>query len=183
MYKISEALLNEFNTYTGNYQMEPDDVKLKIQILDYAIEIVEAYLGYSLDEKTYDEEHVGTGTRKVYLYAQPVKNVFSVTVNGVELDPLSYETFGNYIKTINQRDKFPKDSEISVEYIAGYGKRIPPIVTQTILRIASLALQESNSNIGTSGVSLPDGISRSFVSYANYSKYLDPLYKLKSFEL
>ena len=46
MYKISEDLLKEFNTYTGNFQMEKDDIEMKTRILDYATEIVESYLGY-----------------------------------------------------------------------------------------------------------------------------------------
>ena len=163
--------------------MEKDDIDMKIRILDYAVAVVESYLGYPLSEETYEEDHLGTGIRNLYLYNQPIRNVFSVTINGKELDPLAYETFGDHIRMTNQLEKFPKDAQISVEYIAGYGKRIPPIVTQTILRIASLALQEANSNIGTSGVSLPDGISRSFVSYNNYSRYLEPLIKLRSFEI
>lgn len=181
--KLAETLLNSFNTYTNNYELEENDREMKLRMLEAAISVVELYLGYDLDEKNYEEEHTSTGTRKIYLYAQPVQNVFSVMVNGIELDPMDYTVYGNYIKTTNQKERFPKDAIVNVEYTAGYGKRIPDLIQQTILRIASLMLQESNSNIGTSGVSLPDGISRSFVSYNNYSKYLQPLEKLRSFEI
>jgi len=51
---------------------------------------------------------------------------------------------------------------------------IPSIVRLTIIRIATLMLMEAGENIGVSGKSFADN-SRSFISYTNYSKYLNPL--------
>ena len=51
---------------------------------------------------------------------------------------------------------------------------VPSLVVTTILRIATLMLMEAGENIGISGKSFADN-SRSFISYTNYSKYLNPL--------
>ena len=51
---------------------------------------------------------------------------------------------------------------------------VPSLVSITILRIATLMLMEAGENIGVSGKSFSDN-SRSFISYTNYSKYLNPL--------
>ena len=51
---------------------------------------------------------------------------------------------------------------------------VPSLVKTTILRIATLMLMEAGENIGVSGKSFADN-SRSFISYTNYSKYLNPL--------
>lgn len=51
---------------------------------------------------------------------------------------------------------------------------IPAIVRLTILRISTLMLMEAGENIGVSGKSFADN-SRSFISYTNYMKYLNPL--------
>lgn len=51
---------------------------------------------------------------------------------------------------------------------------VPALVKTTILRIATLMLMEAGENIGISGKSFADN-SRSFISYTNYSKYLNPL--------
>ena len=51
---------------------------------------------------------------------------------------------------------------------------IPSAVRLTVLRIATLMLMEGGENIGVSGKSFADN-SRTFISYTNYSKYLNPL--------
>lgn len=52
--------------------------------------------------------------------------------------------------------------------------RVPDLVKITILRIATLMLMEGGENIGVSGKSFADN-SRTFISYTNYSKYLNPI--------
>lgn len=177
-----DRLVKDLEFFSNNYEDSCEARNYKRSCILSAIQIVEQYLGYSLSEQTYDEEHTATGTRKIYLYAQPVKNVFSVTVNGIELDPLDYEVFGNYIKTSNQKQRFPKDAVVTIEYVAGYGNRLPDIVKQVILQIATLELSMANENIAVTSVSMPDN-SRSFISYTNYNKWLQVLQKLRSFEI
>ena len=175
-------LIKELEFYSNNYEDSCEARNYKRSCILSAIQIVEQYLGYSLSEQNYDEEHTSTGTRKIYLYAQPINNVFSVTVNGIELDPLDYEVYGNCIKTTNQKCRFPKDAIVEVEYVAGYDNRLPDIIKQVILQIATLELSSANENIAVTSVSMPDN-SRSFINYANYSKWLHVLDKLRSFEI
>ena len=52
--------------------------------------------------------------------------------------------------------------------------QVPDLVKVTILRIATLMLMEGGENIGVSGKSFADN-SRSFISYTNYYKYLNPI--------
>ena len=53
-------------------------------------------------------------------------------------------------------------------------QEIPSSVRLTVLRIATLMLMEGGENIGVSGKSFADN-SRTFISYTNYAKYLNPL--------
>ena len=53
-------------------------------------------------------------------------------------------------------------------------EEVPSLVKTTVLRIATLMLMEAGENIGISGKSFADN-SRSFISYTNYHKYLNPL--------
>ena len=177
-----DKLVNELQFYSNNYEDSCDAIRFKRECILYAIEVVESYLGYSLDQKNYEEEHVGIGTRKIYTYAQPIQNVYDVYINGLVLDPLEYEVYGNFIMTTNQRQRFPKDAEIVIDYCAGYGNRLPDIVKQVILQIATLNLSSAGENIAVTSVSMPDN-SRSFINYANYNKWLSTLQKLRSFEL
>lgn len=50
----------------------------------------------------------------------------------------------------------------------------PYVIKLTTIRIASLMLEESGGNIGISSKSFADS-SRTFISYANYKKYLSPI--------
>lgn len=177
-----DRLVKDLEFFSNNYEDSCEARGYKRSCVLSAMQIVEQYLGYSLSEKTYTEEHVSTGTKKIYLYSQPVRNVFSVKVNGVEWDPLSYEVFGNYIKTSDYYMRFPKNATVEVEYVAGYGNRLPDIVKQVILQIATLELSMANENIAVTSVSMPDN-SRSFINYVNYSKWLQVLARLRSFEI
>jgi hypothetical protein len=55
-----------------------------------------------------------------------------------------------------------------------WGESVPQLVRLTVLRIATLMLMEAGENIGVTGKSFSDN-SRSFISYTNYAKYLNPL--------
>ena len=177
-----DKLAHELQFYSGNYEDSPEAIQFKKSCILYAIEVVESYLGYSLEQKNYEEEHISTGTRKVYTYAQPIQNVYDVYINGLVMDPLEYEVYGNYIKTANHMEKFPKDAVIEIDYCAGYGNRLPDIIKQVILQIATLNLSSAGENIAVTSVSMPDN-SRSFINYSNYNKWLSTLQKLRSFEI
>jgi hypothetical protein len=59
---------------------------------------------------------------------------------------------------------------------------MPRIITITALRIASILLSESDSNIGVTSKSFGDSGGRTFINYTNFDKYLLPLsaYRLLS---
>jgi hypothetical protein len=59
---------------------------------------------------------------------------------------------------------------------------MPRIITITALRIASILLSESDSNIGVTSKSFGDSGGRTFINYTNFDKYLSPLsaYRLLS---
>lgn len=59
-----------------------------------------------------------------------------------------------------------------------YGENVPSVIRLTVLRLATLMLMEAGENIGVSSKSMPDN-SRTFISYTNYNKYLQPLQNLR----
>lgn len=58
---------------------------------------------------------------------------------------------------------------------------VPSLIIMTILRISTLMLMEGGENIGVSGKSFADN-SRTFVSYTNYMKYLNPIQTFRKTE-
>lgn len=99
--------LEDFNTYSGNYEESEGEKNLKRLFLKSAEEIVEGYLGYEVGERYKEGE-------------------------------------------------------------------IPSVIKLSIMRIATLMLEETGGNIGLTGRSFGDS-SRTFINYSNYKKYLEPL--------
>ena len=62
-----------------------------------------------------------------------------------------------------------------------WGADVPDLVKLTVLRIGTLMLMEAGENIGVTGKSFADN-SRSFISYTNYAKYLNPLQTFREVE-
>jgi hypothetical protein len=56
---------------------------------------------------------------------------------------------------------------------------LPPLFKQTVLRIATLLISESDNNIGVSSKTFGDSGSRTFINYVNFDKYLLPLSQYK----
>lgn len=175
----NNELLKAFNTYTNDYEDTPEVNDLKIQYIISAKEIVENYLGYRLDIHDVVEDHVFTGSNDIYLREFPVQEVYSVKVNGKYLPAPLFSLRGDHVR-INDFCHC-HHGEIEVEYCAGF-RKIPDLITQTILRIAALLKTESNSNIGITSKSYSDG-SRSFLNFNDFSKYLNPLYPFKTYKL
>ncbi|MCF0237027.1 MAG: hypothetical protein HUK24_00390 [Sphaerochaetaceae bacterium] len=89
-------------------------------------------------------------------------------------------------EAVKLKTRFLQSAEEIVEGYLGYnieqgpelgmwndGER-PSVVPLSIMRIATLMLCETNGNIGVTSKSFADN-SRTFISYANYRKYLQPL--------
>ncbi|MBQ0071486.1 MAG: hypothetical protein KBS81_06480 [Spirochaetales bacterium] len=96
---------------------------------------------------------------------------------------------GNYedkASAVEVKKLFLESAEEIVEGYLGYDpeaqpqlelwgtESLPASIKLSILRIATLMLQETGGNIGLTGKSFADN-SRTFINYSNYRKYLQPL--------
>lgn len=171
--------LAEFATYSGDYEDDEKVIKLKIQLLQSAQSVVESYLNYSLSSGLHIDSHIGFNNAVIYLNNKPVSAVNSVTVNDKEFYDYDFNC-ESIFRTDNKT--FRDDDKVVIEYETNINA-VPPLVKTTILRIATLMLQESGENIGITGKSASDGMSRTYISYSNYDKYLKPLEKYRVFKL
>lgn len=166
--------IDQFNEYSSNYE----DALVKDIFIESAETMVKEYLGYDPTRQTYHQNISGIGSSRLYLNAQPIVSITSLKIDGVEQSVEDYEVSDFYIYRVDGTESFTSGIDnVEVEYIAGYSV-IPSSIKLTILRIASLLLQESNGNIGLTGKSFADN-SRTFINYADYKKYLKPLDSLK----
>ena len=161
--------IEQFNEYSGNYEEDT----LKSVMLDAAQSIVETYIGYQLEEKTYIETITGSVIRAS---AKPITDVASVEIDEKEAD-VSGAVVDENIITVPEATT--KRSTIKVEYTAGYAEAngVPAAIKMCILKIATLLLVEKGQNIAVTGITAPDGIGRTFVSYTHYQKHLQILNK------
>jgi uncharacterized repeat protein (TIGR02543 family) len=144
--------------------------------LDAAERIVDDYLGYTPALATHTETLYGDG--KTYLALEaPVIGLTSVTVDGVSKTVGDYTIDGNEI-TEKNGNPFGQGSIVVVVYSGGFAT-IPPIVTLTILRIASILTSEGGENIGVTSQTFDGGNTRTFINYTNFAKYLAPLAPLR----
>lgn len=172
-------LMDKFQWYLNDFEDSKEALSLKNQYLITAKEIVENYLGYSIDIHDVTEEHISLHSRDIYLREFPVQEVYSVKINGRPLPAPLFERRGDHVRVHNF---VPCDAEIEVQYCAGY-RKIPDIVEQTIFRLGSLLKTEANGNIGLTSRSYGNDGTRSYLNYTSYSKYLEPLYPLRTTKL
>lgn len=165
--------LEQFNTYTGNYEDTAEVISMKENMLRSAQEVVENHLGYKVESETRTDYVQGIGNNHLYLFAQPITEVDSVSYNGVTLLSTAYDICGKYLRL--KEGVWPNGTEIQVTYTAGWTtENVPDTVILTILNIASLMLQESDGNIGITGKSMAED-SRTYINYTNYNKWLEKL--------
>ena len=170
-----------FNAYSNNYEDAEDAVLLKTEFLKAAESIVTDYLGFSPEEKEYRDVLLdGTDKGILYLPARNITKLSALLFDGEEkdvsdiiiaYDRIEYRT-GDVFRRLGKK-------YISVSFIAGWDEdSMPSTIRLAVLRIATLMLQETGGNIGLTGKSFADN-SRTFVSYSNYRKYLEPLAPLR----
>lgn len=169
--------VTDFNTYSGNMEgtESPKDTvyTMKESMLSAAQGVVEEYLGYSPESAERTDIVQGIGNNHLYLFAQPISAVSSVTINGNTLASTDYDICGNYLRLKN--GVWPSGTDVSVTYTAGWsGANIPALIKMTILQIATLLLEESGGNIGVTSKSFAED-SRTFINYTNFSKWLKKL--------
>lgn len=171
-----------FNAYSGNYEDNDAQNALKEMFLESAEEIVESYLHFNPELSVYTGVYLeGNGRATIALPAHPIKEITALTVNGAAVDVANVIIEDERIRLAS--GVFPLGSTVVVAYSAGWSADEMPVSIKTcILRIATLMLQETGGNIGLSGKSFSD-MSRTFVSYTNYEKYLQPIADLKAVKL
>lgn len=139
-----------------------------------AEDVVGNYLGYRPEEATYTHILEPTGGSEIRFRARPVTAVSSLTIAGVAQTLAEYAFDTDLLVRLDGSEVF--SGRIQCAYTAGYSAQaMPGAIKMAALRIGALLMAESDGNIGISGKSLPDGQSRTFVSYTNFSKYLEPL--------
>ena len=168
--------VEDFNQYMNNYADTAEDIKQKVLMLKSAQQVVEEYIGYTLAPCHHKERHIGTGQYVIHLDSMPVTNVWSVFIDGRQID--SYE---HGMSSITLPFRLCHNSYIEVEYDTGW-QDVPELIKMTILRIAGLMLTEASGNVGLTSKSFGDQ-SRNFLNYTNYAKYLDPLSLYRIFKL
>ncbi len=164
--------IEDLNEYTGNY----GEASYKTMLIGAASQVVEDYLHYGVasSERTY--RCTSWGTTEVLLTVPNVTGIASVTVGGEALNEGDYglEAHGIYGR-VRFASKVLRGQEVVIVYTAGWPpQEVPAPIKLATLRIAALMLEEANGNIGVTGKSFAD-MSKTFVSYTNYNKYLQPL--------
>ena len=164
----------ELEAFTGN--VETDNTTLKTTLCAAASSVVTDYLGYDPISATRYYRTVGVGFDFLILPIPAVASVSSITEDGTVLAATSYSLVSHGTKYWIERTDglhFLRDVKIVVTYLAG-SATAPDIIKHATLRIAALMLEETHGNIGISSKSFAD-LSKTFINYTNYAKYLAPL--------
>lgn len=162
--------VDELNEYTGNYET----ASYKATLIGAASDVVESYLGYSLAKTNRSHEIISWGTDRVILPVPNVASITSIYIGDTLLASTDYTLVaGRLFSQVVFTETVLRGQIIKIAYIAGYDV-VPDVIKQAALRIAALMLEEANGNIGVTSKTFAD-MSRQFVSYTNYNKYLYPI--------
>jgi hypothetical protein len=175
------ASIAMFNTYSGNFEDSAEAVLLKQAFLGSAEEITVSYLGFDPNLRAYtDLLASGTGMRRLYLPVRNIASVGNLSIGAEGIDTTLLAICDDHLRFKDGVTAFPRGVDnIRLSLDAGWeAPLMPPVVTLSILRIATLMLSETGGNIGLTGKSFSDN-SRTFVNYSNYRKYLQPLDALR----
>lgn len=170
--------VQQFDTYSGNFENDQDVVLLKEHLLNAAEEKVIDYLGFSPVQAERTDFISAIGQNRLYLYAHPVTAVSSLKISGNSVDASAFTLNDTYLRL--KDGVFPQGIEnVEVTYTAGWtSANMPSVITMVILQIATLMLEEAGGNIGITGKSFDDN-SRNFINYTNFDKWLKKLDALR----
>ncbi|MDR1159839.1 MAG: hypothetical protein LBK69_04355 [Syntrophomonadaceae bacterium] len=161
------------------------DAILQQEYIDAAENVVNNYLGYSPTLHLYNSVIDGKCSHELQLKAKPIQSLIGVAIDSAVI-PTTDFYYTNDSEFIYYDKIFPYGNKnITAEYTAGWGvtvdddenngEYLPKIIKMTVLRIASMLQAESDSNIAVSSKSFADSGTRTFINYADYSKYLTPI--------
>lgn len=170
--------VKDLQDFTGVIPEEGDT--LQSIYINSAKSIIDNYLNYDAELKTYNGVFDGNGTDKIFLKAKPIEILQSVKIDDKEIDIANF-VFDDYTEILYATNGivFNKGTRnIIIKYSAGFNE-IPEIIKLTNLRIAGILQTEGNNNIGISSKSFGTTESRVFINTVNFDKYLLPLSKYK----
>lgn len=162
--------LNEFNTYMNDYETSTTIDQLKSNCLKSAINIVEGYLKYSLDETTRTEAFTNNYKDFIITTEYPV-SITSLSLNNISI-PIDDIILKKYYITVKKYYDY-LGVLVDIVYKSGWtALTLPASIKMVVLEIATLLFMQTNKNIGITGLMGADNLSRTFVNYTNYDKYL-----------
>jgi len=166
----------ELENYSNNFKADAGMTAIKTSIVNAASTVVTDYLGYDPISATRVYRTVGVGMGEILLPIPAVTAIGSIYVDGVLLDAANYSLIANGLKYLIERIDglvFLRGAKVVINYTAGW-TIVPDQMKLAALRIGGLMLAETEGNIGVTSKSFAD-LSKVFISYTNYDKYLRPL--------
>ena len=156
----------------------PSDETLLQSYCDSAEQIIEKYLGYSPELKTYETSERGIGSRYFALEAKPVTAVSAVSADGTAIDLTQIKIIKglNYI-AFDDESEFLRGVKYSVSYTAGY-ETVPSQIVTVGLQIASLLWESAGGNLAVTSTSYGDMGGRTFQSFKP-DRFLDQIAEYK----
>lgn len=172
--------VSELSVYINNFSEDLAETKEDI-IIPAAEAEVEKYLGYTVASATRTYRFTGWGVDWASLPIPNASAVASVKIGDTTLAASAYtlDTAENIVRLDD--DTFTRDKECVITYTAGWDET-PAEIKLACLRIAALMFQETQGNIGVTGKQFAD-LSKQFINYTNYNKYLAPLSHLRRGDL
>lgn len=165
--------LSNFNTFTNDYETSDTIDALKSSCIESAEGIISNYLGYSLLKTEYKYKFKNIYAEFILLPAY-ITSIKTLIINNQEINSADiiinkiYVTIKNYYNY--------KNIEIDIDFFGGWEiTTLPSIIKITICEIATLLYLQTNKNIGITGLIGTDGLSRTFINYTNFDKYVKKL--------
>jgi hypothetical protein len=168
-------LESDLNSYIDDTSVNPT----KAIIVGAAEQVVIDYLGYDPTSATRSYSFLGTGYDFTVLPVPGASAVASVKIGDETLDAALYalDTATNQI-VLDDGYYFTRNAKVVIAYTAGWAT-IPNAIKLATLRIAALMYDEAHGNIGITGKQFAD-LSKQFINYSNYDKYLRPLSRYRA---
>ncbi len=157
-----------------------NDDTLAVVFCSAACDVVNDYLGYDPEQKTYRLIINGDDSNQLIVPVKPIKEITAVSIAGVAINPDTIFTQDNYL--FNSTGIFPAGiGNVIVECIAGH-ESVPGIIKMTALRIAGVLAAEENGNIGIQSKSFGDAGSRVFLN-SRFDRYLETVEKYRIYRM
>ena len=129
-----------------------------------AEEMIENFLGYSPEQKSYVSTIRADGGALLELEAWPVSTITALEKDGVAIDPTSVEVEKKCYICFKDNSVFSKGSKYTVSYTAGY-ETVPEVIRQVALQIAALFWESAGGNLAVSSTSYESSGTRVFNNF------------------